>query len=1078
MTKENIYTAIGEIDDRYIKDVLKEEADAAFHEYLSDNSLNSERTIVMDVVRRKKISKVFVIAAVLLLSLAAVAVVAGIFGKDKKDDRITDKIVENYFTDNGKYNIELAHNIENLASGSERVFFTSYVSESDYANKLAVYDRKTNRTKEIDISTIDLQLFQKIYLTEECSFIFYSDTGQNNCICRFDRDFSSENTVVVKTEGYVYSIYETERDTLLITENINNGNDYEIKVLEYTKNSLELVNTLSFDALITDRDYSTIKDILCDDDFFYVVCGKKNGQTDIVKCNVSGEVIYTSENICGDMEGEYSGCLMSEDKDIIVFSSHLDSQGIVCHSFDQISTETGKVIFRYDEKFETGNFVPCYLNYVYSNDSKYDFEYLDTDSCSVYGYSFENEEKTEIWKLKNSEFCSLQVASMDSDIILYGYSDSTESVNGTALFVTDMSGNIIRKILLNKDKGNEHHLINISMYVTDDNELYYIKNDDQKIPGTVDVKSENFMYHYSKDGELINYFRLELPESDDRKILAGNFRHYSDFSVREDGSVICLGTEIVDFFSSDGSFENEIEYSGATGLLVSVNGEECLISESSEYRNECGKIYRITNYNKLESVADFNYKFADDTEAQIFDGDSEYDFYISESDGIYGYKISEGEMYEIINWIDSDFDSAPQTVSVIDKNRIICGINDYFLSFEPDNYECKISALMFERVSNDILKDIQSRKTVTIACDNVSIPMMKKIAEFNRTHHDCRITVREYSRFYESDIPGFSKFNRDLISGVIPDIVINNGTIDMKRYSQLGMFTDLNNLIDGDAGIDRSDYYNSVFNSFSEDGKIYELPLFFGLKEIIGKETDTQNIEELSYDALIRLSEEKRLFTNSADELVTELINNNIAEFVDFKNYSCDFNNDDFKDILKLIDRESVDGTVHDGRVSKDFQDNKCTFELCGLNRYVISEIADMINEPVVYINYPSIKSSGTLVDSHFSVAVTEKSGKKEYAWEFIKILLSDEFQNSYDHGDYRNFEIPVKRTAAEICIKNDSERINKLIDNASRSVVKDSRINMIIDEQTDLYFSGSQSTEETADNIQKKVSLYLKEIR
>ena len=91
---------------------------------------------------------------------------------------------------------------------------------------------------------------------------------------------------------------------------------------------------------------------------------------------------------------------------------------------------------------------------------------------------------------------------MDSDIILYGYSDSTESVNGTALFVTDMNGNIIRKILLNKDKGNEHHLIDISMYVTDDNELYYIKNDDQKIPGTVDVKSENFIYHYSKDDTI------------------------------------------------------------------------------------------------------------------------------------------------------------------------------------------------------------------------------------------------------------------------------------------------------------------------------------------------------------------------------------------------------------------------------------------------------------------------------------------------------------------------------------------------------------------------------------------------
>ena len=54
MTKDNLYTAIGKINDRYLKDVLKEESESFQNTHSSDLSVNCERTIVMDVVRKKK----------------------------------------------------------------------------------------------------------------------------------------------------------------------------------------------------------------------------------------------------------------------------------------------------------------------------------------------------------------------------------------------------------------------------------------------------------------------------------------------------------------------------------------------------------------------------------------------------------------------------------------------------------------------------------------------------------------------------------------------------------------------------------------------------------------------------------------------------------------------------------------------------------------------------------------------------------------------------------------------------------------------------------------------------------------
>lgn len=1064
MKREDLYKAIGGISSRYIIDVPGKR----YSDTVSSHHSPDERVIEVKTVKRKK--KVLLIAAVILLIAGMTAAVAfGLLKKKDKNDRITQKKIENYFTDSGKYDLQINSNIEDLAAGKERVFFSSYISDGQPLKKLALTDINNNKTKEIDISGLDPEHFQKIYMSESCSFICYEDKNGNNRICRFDSEFSSETAVIVKTEGYVTEISETKRNTVLFTECVNGDDNAELKVFEYSMDLLEPVNAYSFENVVSEGKYSDIKNIITDEEYFYIICEKKNGQNDLIKKDMTGATVYVTENICGDADGKYSGCIMSSNGDIVVFTSFINSEGKLCHSFDQISSETGEVIYRYDEVLNVSGFPPCYLIQVYTDDTDQDFEYIDYESGTVYGYSFDSEEQTELWKIDDPSLKNLSDAACSNDHILYGYEDSSETEKGPAVFVTDLNGNIIRKILLKQDRSYENSSVNALKYVNDNDELYLLKRDTYNKEGSMDLIVKNTLCHYSRDGEMIESFPLSIPTAYDLSDMDTENRFYYDFIVRDDGTIVCVSIGTVSFFSSDGDFIAEKEFEGFTGRIASSGNEDYMITDSQGFYKTDGKIYRISKDGcSLEFVSDFGYLLGDG----IFDGDDKYDFYFSESDGIYGYSIAEKEIKEIINWIDSDLDAVPATVEMIDSDRILCGINDYFLSFDPLNSDYKISTFMLERASDEVLKNIRNRKTLTIACDSINEALMKKISEFNRTHQDCRITVREYGRYAE-EISGLNQFNRDLISGIVPDIVINSGEIDMAGYSELGMFADLNEFIDGENGIDRSEYFDNVFRTFSRSGKQYELPLFFRINEIVGRQSDVGDISSITFEELERMSEEKRLFSGNAEELVNDLIEKNLTEFVNIENFTCDFDNEDFIRLLKIIKREASE----DSGYYNDFINRKCALYCTEINRNMTENLKYDLQVPYSLIGYPSSGTDGTLLSTYFSAAIAEVSDNKEYAWEFIKILLSDDIQNlPYNHSVFIN-DNPVKRSAAEKICK-DNDQIYSLIENASRAVINESSISRIINEQINIYLGSGQSAEDTARIIQKKASLYLKEIK
>ena len=94
---------------------------------------------------------------------------------------------------------------------------------------------------------------------------------------------------------------------------------------------------------------------------------------------------------------------------------------------------------------------------------------------------------------------------------------------------------------------------------------------------------------------------------------------------------------------------------------------------------------------------------------------------------------------------------------------------------------------------------------------------------------------------------------------------------------------------------------------------------------------------------------------------------------------------------------------------------------------------------------------------------------KKSVYNQLFELESSAEFD--YPERDWYGNELNILQKNPDISTR---EMMDGLISNASSAVLYDKDIKRIIFEQTEKYYSDIQSAEETAENIQNEVSVYL----
>lgn len=1015
---------------------------------------------------------------------------------EKEKGTIGRTLIENYFKENEKYVEPENMYYEKIYNVNDDICVSGYLfSEYSSEMKSGVYDPENDKVHEIKTDNIKIQ---DCYTGEKYYYFCYFDENGMKNIARYNKEtlLFTDNTIVGQgATGFLADMTEDENGRLcLYMVNMRDDILSEIMYCVYDNamNLVDNVNLLEKISTETGDIYHTLK--VSEDGSVYIFLDKNDGTVNMYKFSSENELQYITEDVTGDMEGHFTQCIITKSGNPVISTYNHRATGSHHTCFNELVADTGEIIGRYDT-----NILEGYLQIVRAdNFENYgDSDILFIQGGKICGYSMKYDEIYDILDFEkySDTYGSLSVSAIENESLLFiSNIVITDYSEGSGIVVTDKNGKEKFRFII-EGTGQIY-----SVTSDKDENIYMMYGKSWYDSEIGDITSQSYIDKFDKSWNRISSITLE-----------DDYNWYDcTLIVHENGNITVSQDDNIKLFYSDGKMISSVNVAPDDMVkgIFAVDNEHYAVYTDVSGVNRLAKI----NYDKksIEDISEIKFMITD-----VNAGDENYDAYFTAQDGIYGYKVHDNSISEVINWIDSDIDTQIADPVCFGKDTI------GYVYYEENDYH--ISCL--DRVDSQTLENINKKENIILACDTIPAYIKKKIVEYNRDNENYRIIVNDYNKYsgYHGNeyISGLSELNLELIEGNIPDIVLGNKNLDMRRYTQLGMFADLGGYLEKDGFTNDEEYFTNIMNTFGYDGKQYQVPLTFSLTALAGKESVIGQDYEFTFDEFWKLGETKTLFYKPFREnLIQHFISDNLLEYVDFKERKCNFESDDFIKLLGYIkengipiaDYESVHYEDEDYPVR--IIEEICCFDYININSFdVLARFKqmDVINKKKnpddrpAFLNIPSAKGNGIRASSATLVSICEKSRYKDVAWDFIKSLFEDEAQKklSLINGQFQ-YDFPIKKSVFESQAKSamantdnmhssdhygndvklrniDSdtlEILRELIKNADTPVTCDQNISSIINEQCEIFFAGGQTAEETAKAIQSRATLYLQEIK
>ena len=440
-----------------------------------------------------------------------------------------------------------------------------------------------------------------------------------------------------------------------------------------------------------------------------------------------------------------------------------------------------------------------------------------------------------------------------------------------------------------------------------------------------------------------------------------------------------------------------------------------------------GGVYALKTYpdkafmkiSNSETFTDFEKKVSDNIGLYTVDGTS-----------LYGY-----------NMLKRTVSSKPLNLLLnscaVLNNNIVCLATDF---------STMKNKLLFITNSDESRKNI-----IRVLCPEIISPDISKAVEtFNKSHDKDIIELNEVSNDRTNDV----------VTGTDSmDIMISTSSTQLEKYAINGTLCNLTDYVCKDSDLNAE---NFIVSDIYNDNVFYIYPEFSLSAYICDKnQADVQKLSSISeLAAMIDKTDIPVVEKGKETEFFVNIIENNIDELVDYQNRSCDFSGDLFNDIVDLMDKQK---NSHHG-------DNNL---ISHYNIESLDEFGSVISKSCM-INYFNEKKSEAFIKPEYFVALCADSKNKEIAWNFIKSMLNDDYQN-----DTRVF--PVKKSVYNNhhYIGKDQKVMDELFSVLSRSNTirgLDPGLSSLINEQIDMYLNNILSREELKSSLNSKVSLYLNE--
>lgn len=699
----------------------------------------------------------------------------------------------------------------------------------------------------------------------------------------------------------------------------------------------------------------------------------------------------------------------------------------------------------------------------------------------------------------------------------------------TILSVMDTAGTEKNSTVLAEDDGSGNGSKNIQkMCVADDGSIVLLVNSYTWNDETGESTSTYSIDKYDQNGTLIKSADITKSASSD-----DGYVYYDTMVIGNDGNYYLSGNNNVYVLDDSGNLVFQItgEDSGndsgsyINAICKTSDGRMAAVVNSYSYENDT-----YTNTNTVKIIDAASKGFSDEYSINsnyynFYNGGGDYDIYVGTDNALNGIKLATGEVETVIDWLKSGFDATTMdSATILSDGRILCTTYEY--DTQGGGYSWSSSDMLITILTKVDPSTIADKQLITISALYLDYRIKQQIVEFNKTNDKYQIEVTTYN-YYDDGTgnydAGITKFNNDLISGNIPDIILLNYATPIDSYISKGMLADIYTFIDKDDTINKEDYLQNVFEASSVNGKLYSLIPSFTVSTVAGKSSIVGTNEGWTmadFKAVADAHPDSMMLSDmTKSNFLTNAVSYSMQSYVDRETGECHFNTDNFKSLLEYANTfpEEIDWqSVYDSNPNywddqqKWYREDKCILEqiyLYDFTRIRSLEQGDF-GEPITFVGFPCDNGNGSVISADSEIAIMAKAKNPDGAWEFVKYFLSDEYQNSVsgsfpiklsaydklkedakqkpfyldDDGnkvEYDNtYYLGDQQIKIGVNTDEDNERMMNFIQSINSCINYDQELMNIITEEAGAYFSGQKSVDEVVDIIQNRANTYISENR
>ena len=651
----------------------------------------------------------------------------------------------------------------------------------------------------------------------------------------------------------------------------------------------------------------------------------------------------------------------------------------------------------------------------------------------------------------------------------------------TTLYKMDNQGNITEETLLPEDFMEK---VYSDVYFDSSDNMYYISTIDSR------DSEQTELIKLDHAGNIVNSVNL----SDVLDLSANQI--IDDLVVNSEGIVALFLKNTVFLLNQDLVLFDKIAVNNGNVCDLTISNDDAFLCVLSNDTGESTE-YEVAALDLAAKKIGTRYKMNTNAYTDILCGIGDYDYYYTDEYGIYGCHMKKESSEKILDYMLSD-------ITFTDLKPLSNGnfIGETTLDDEQD------MLVLYSPKRNDSADNLTIITYGTVTPDT---DIKDAIYTFNQSHSDVAIVMKDYSS--ESD--PIAKMNLDIISGQAPDLM-EISSLPAEQYIEKGLFEDLSAFYDSDPDIDTKDLIPSVLEAMEQDGRLYYIATGFDVLTLAVKKSETANQSGWTYSELNQFLEKQSknaqfFYLNWKQDILHAILWCQMTDFMNDKTGDCNFDSEDFKNLLRICNERGSDSEEYewDDDERTLLQKGSILFKEASTDMDTFKETLAVFDEDVNFIGYPCQDRQGNYICFSTQIGISSKSEHKEEAWEFLRMLMTKEYQGqqmSFEHLPTRNdcFQLRIEAEQAtenytnemgrEIFIHREevdmdgftyqiapltqqqTDQYVAMINQAVKVVKHNPEIMHIIEEEAERYFAGDRDLDSTAEIIQKRATTYMNE--